>query len=175
MSKSENSGDLPTPTKKVWIGWDNGIGNISAVWDDRPAEYCMTPIQKKLNYTKKAAYISRLDRAAMWELLLRWVDGALPILALERPMVNPGRFKATASALRIVEAQEIVLEDLGIPYFFMDSKEWQKAMLPSGVEKAKTKEASLQVAGRLFPHLRPLLKKDADSLLMAEYMRRNNR
>jgi hypothetical protein len=38
---------------KVWIGWDNGIGNISAIWPDKPAEYKITPIKKCLNYTKK--------------------------------------------------------------------------------------------------------------------------
>lgn len=159
---------------KVCIGWDNGIGNISAVWPDRLAEYKITPVKRCLNYTKKIAHINRLDRGKTRDILLAWTEGYLPVIAVERPMVNPGRFKATASGLRICEAQECLLEDLGLPYRFIDSKEWQKAMLPSGVKGPETKTASLEVGGRLFPHLKESLKNDADSLLIAEYIRRNN-
>jgi hypothetical protein len=159
---------------KVWIGWDNGIGNISAVWPDKPAEYKITPIRKCLNYTKKASYISRLDRIKTREILEEWINGYMPIIVIERPMVNPGRFKATASGLRVVEAQESVMEDMGLPYRFIDSKEWQKVLLPQGVKGPATKTASLDVGKRLFPHLQGLFKNDADSLLIAEYIRRNN-
>lgn len=159
---------------KVWIGWDNGIGNISAVWPDKLAEYKITPIKKCLNYTKKVAYISRLDRTATWELIAGWTEGYMPVVVIERPMVNPGRFKATASGLRVCEAQECLMEDMGIPYRFIDSKEWQKVMLPAGVKGPETKTASLAVGERLFPHLKDKFKNDADSLLIAEYIRRNN-
>lgn len=160
--------------KKVWIGWDNGIGNISAIWEDKSAEYEITPIKKCLNYTKTVAYISRLDRGKTANIIANWIIGYMPIICIERPMVNPGRFKATASGLRMVEAQECLMEDLLVPYRFIDSKEWQKAMLPSGVKGADTKPASLSIGARLFPHLSDKLKNDADSLLMAEYMRRQN-
>jgi hypothetical protein len=159
---------------KVWIGWDNGIGNISAVWNDKPAEYEITPIKKCINYTKKVAYISRLDRNKTKDIILSWVENLMPIICIERPMVNPGRFKATASGLRVVEAQECLLEDLGLPYRFIDSKEWQKVMLPANIKGPETKTASMAVGVRLFPHLQSKFKGDADSLLMAEYMRRNN-
>lgn len=159
---------------KVWIGWDNGIGNISAVWHDKPAEYKITPIRKCLNYTKKVSYISRLDRYKTRKILEEWINGYMPIIVIERPMVNPGRFKATASGLRVVEAQESLMEDMGLPYRFIDSKEWQKVLLPQGVKGPATKTASLDVGKRLFPHLQDLFKNDADSLLIAEYIRRNN-
>jgi hypothetical protein len=159
---------------KVWIGWDNGIGNISAIWPDKPAEYKITPIKKCLNYTKKVSYISRLDREKTKDILLEWIDGYMPFIAIERPMVNPGRFKATASGIRVLEAQECLMEDLKLSYRFIDSKEWQKVMLPSGVKGPETKTASLAVGQRLFKHLQDKFKNDADSLLIAEYIRRNN-
>lgn len=65
----------------------------------------------------------------------------------------------------------IILEDLGVPYQFIDSKEWQRKMLPSGLHKEELKEASYQVAKRLFPHI-IFTKEGADSLLIAEYTRR---
>ena len=45
---------------------------------------------------------------------------------LERPMVNPTRFQATASALRALEATLNVVELLKFSYSYCDSKEWQK-------------------------------------------------
>lgn len=88
---------------------------------------------------------------------------------IERPMVNPGRFKATVSALRCLEATLIVLEELNLAYEYEDSKGWQKAMLPAGLKGEELKEASVNVAKRIFPGL---AIKDGDSLLMAECMRR---
>jgi hypothetical protein len=160
--------------KKVWIGWDNGIGNISAVWLNKQAEYKITPVKKCINYTKTISYINRLDRQKTKDILENWINGYLPVICIERPMVNPGRFKATASGLRILEAQECLMEDLNLPYRFIDSKEWQKEMLPHGVKGPDTKTASLLVGQRLFPYLYEKFKNDADSLLMAEYMRRKN-
>ena len=63
----------------------------------------------------------------------------------------------------------IVLEALQIPYAFIDSKEWQKALLPSGLEKLELKRAADDVAKRLFPSLRIV---NSDSVLIAEYCRR---
>jgi hypothetical protein len=159
---------------KVWIGWDNGIGNISAVWEDKLADYRITPVKKCLNYTKKVSYINRLDRNKSKDLILSWINGYMPVICIERPMVNPGRFKATASGLRVLEAQECLMEDLCLPYRFIDSKEWQKIMLPENIKGPETKIASLAVGKRLFPHLSENFKNDADSLLIAEYMRRKN-
>lgn len=89
-------------------------------------------------------------------------------------MVNPGRFKATVSALRALEATQIVLEALKVPYQWIDSKEWQKAMLPAGLEKEELKTASTQICKRLFPSVFIKHDGDGDSLLIAEYLRRQN-
>ena len=160
---------------KVWIGIDNGNGNFSAVWPDKPADYCQTPVRSCLNYTKTVAHITRLDRGAARKILEEWTKGYQPIVCIERPMIHPGRWKATMSGIRMTEAQEILMEDLSLAYRFLDSKEWQKVMLPAGIKGSEnTKPASLEVGKRLFPHLAEKLKKDADSLLMAEYARRSN-
>ena len=95
---------------------------------------------------------------------------------LERPMVNPGRFQATASALRAMEATLIVLEMFKLPLQYVDSKQWQKALLPSGIKgPAELKKASMDIGCRMFPHLSEIIKKqgDADGLLIAEWARRS--
>ena len=92
---------------------------------------------------------------------------------LERPMVNPGRFKATISAIRCLEATVIALESLYIPYMYIDSKEWQRSMLPDGIKGAPNlKKASLDIGNRMWPSLMNSKMKDADSLLIAEYCKR---
>ena len=80
-----------------------------------------------------------------------------------------------------------VFEELQIPYDMIDSKVWQKAMLPQGIYKtvqdkngrnrikadSKTlKKASIDTANRLYPYLE--IKKDgqADAVMICEYLRR---
>ncbi len=90
-------------------------------------------------------------------------------------MVNPMRFMATTSALRSLESTLTVIEYLKLPLSYIDSKEWQKLLLPQGIKGSdELKKASLDIGCRLFPQHSDLIKrhKDADGLLMAEYCRR---
>ena len=179
---------------KYYIGIDNGVtGSICVVNDIGEVKlYEPTPVHKCLNYTKKKEFLQRLDGVALAEMLKPYADAC--IVAIERPMVNPMRWKATVSALRCDEATLIVLELLNIPYRYIDSKEWQSVMLPKRKapprtadkkataqekvqlkkEKARfkkeTKELSLAVGRKLFPLLR--LKDDADAALIAEWARK---
>jgi hypothetical protein len=162
---------------KVYIGIDNGVsGTIGIVSNDESFDvmFINTPVFSQQNYTKKKANINRIDTTALSNLLMPYKDSSFVLL--ERPMVNPGRFKATISAIRALEASQIVLETLKIPYQFVDSKEWQKAMLPSGLKGKELKSASMDIGCRLFPQFTNEIKKhkDADGLLMAEYARRQN-
>jgi hypothetical protein len=63
----------------------------------------------------------------------------------------------------------------GVSYFFIDSKEWQKELLSSGViGHDDMKKASMEVGLQLFPSNGAFIKKhgDADGLLIAEWGRR---
>lgn len=160
---------------KVYIGIDNGvsgtIGMINAM--GTRVDFIHTPTFSCLSYTKKAQNITRIDTGALLALL---EPEDAPIVLLERPMVNPGRFKATMSALRALEATLIVLEKLKLPFRYVDSKEWQKELLPSGIKGAENlKRASVDVGCRLFPYFHDAIHKhkDADGLLIAEWARRN--
>jgi hypothetical protein len=94
------------------------------------------------------------------------------LVGLERPMINPGRFFASMSAMRALEATLIVLETNEFSYVYLDSKEWQHVLLPKGLEKEALKQGSLDIGRRLFPKL--TFKGDADGILIAEYLRRKN-
>ena len=160
---------------KTYIGLDNGVSAFGGIIkEDGTVVYFKVPIRKCLNYTKVKAWLSRIDTVALKTLLVKELpnDYSNCLVVLERPMLNPKRWKASVSAIRALEATLIVLEDLKLPYRFIDSKEWQKDMLPKGVEGDELKPASKQVAERLFPKLD--FGKDGDGLLIAEWARRSS-
>jgi hypothetical protein len=160
---------------KVYVSFDNGVsGSIGIIYPDKPAFFTHTPVKKCLNYTKVKKWINRIDIPLVKDLLVANLKGYSTdhlIVGLERPMVNPGRFAATISAIRALEATLILLEELVLPYKYIDSKEWQKIILPSGLEGDELKLASKEVGCRLFPHLSKLFKKDADGILIAQYLK----
>lgn len=171
MPRTDNS------PKKIYIGIDNGVsGSIGYIHKGIYINVFKTPVRKVLNYTKTKQWLNRIDGGALKKILNMDRSPLIGIFCLiERPMVNPGRFKATVSALRALEATLIVLEDLGIPYQYIDSKEWQKELLPKGLKgPEELKPASVEVACRLFPHLEEQIRKhkDGDGILIAEYARR---
>ena len=158
---------------KNYIGVDNGVsGSIGIIlFNSNEYTYVATPVKRVLGYTKTKQWLNRVDLPK----LLKELDvpnKEQTLAVIERPMVNPGRFKATASALRALETTLIALEQLGIAYQYIDSKEWQKVMLPSGLKGEELKEASWQVGKRLFPNIDWDKFDDADGILIAEYVRR---
>lgn len=156
----------------VWLGIDNGVsGSIGFITSNDEVYYCHTPIKKCLNYNKEKKWINRINFSELHDLLYKLNESSTFAL-IERPLVNPGMFNASASALRAFEATIIVLENLNIGYEVIDSKEWQKELLPHGLHKEELKSASLDVAKRLFPKINFKGFKDGDGLLIAEYCRR---
>ena len=155
---------------KAYIGIDNGVSGTIAILTDNDTIFVKTPVKKEQDYTKAKKIITRVDVSALKELLEPFANDAF--ILLERPLVNPNRFAATASALRCHEAELTVIEMLGIPFQFIDSKEWQKALLPKGCND--TKKASLDIGNRLFPQFREFKHPDRDALLIAEYAKRRN-
>lgn len=180
---------------KYYIGIDNGVTGSICILDEhgKCIDYFPTPVQKTLNYTKAKEYVNRVVVKDLAQRLQPYAKAATVLL--ERPLVNPGRWKATVSAIRCDEATRGVLEALGAKLIYVDSKEWQTPMLPKrkpigrlpksappqekkAYKDAKarfaleTKELSLMAAERLFPHVS--FKKDGDAALIAEWGRRSN-
>lgn len=156
----------------IFIGIDNGVsGSIAALNELGKVElFQPTPVKKCLNYTKKKSWINRIDHMLFGSLIEK-MNGVV-LCALERPMVNPGRFQATVSAVRALESTQIILELLQIPFVFVDSREWQKELLPSGLHKEELKHASNEVCKRMFPSADVKMLGGGDSLLIAEWARR---
>ena len=163
----------------VYIGFDNGVTNngIGVVTEDSRAELISLPTRRELSYTKEAKHITRIDFSALCEIFEKLRAKYLGdnfIVGLERPMINSTRFNASLSAVRALEATLIALEQHSLRYEYIDSKEWQKTLLPKNIKGSDDlKAASLDIGKRMFPHLN--IKKDADGLLIAEYMRRQYR
>jgi len=159
-----------------FIGIDNGVsGTIGAICMKGYSSdffFEKTPVRSEQNYTKTKGNITRIDVKKLYYQLKQFEADQI-IVRIERPMVNPGRFKATISAIRALEATLIVLEKLKWGYQYIDSKEWQKALLPHGIKGGPAqKKASLDIGKRLYPQFSQLIgkHKDADGLLMAHYL-----
>jgi hypothetical protein len=161
-------------SKKLFIAIDNGVSGSIACVGERTF-FAKTPVISVFKYTKKSSKVSRLLVPEFKEMLLEITTGYTPdeiIISLERPMVNPQRFAASISAMRCWEATLICLEELGLPYSYIDSKEWQKVVLPKGIKgSTELKKASLQVGNRLFPEYKDIKHPDRDALMISEYLR----
>jgi len=159
----------------VLVGVDNGVtGTIGIVGEGIEPKIYHTPVKKEQNYCKKKDNITRLDANGFADILKQF-DTKDVMVVMERPMVNPTRFKATTSALRCFEAQLILIEHLGLAYCYVDSKDWQRELLPKGIKGAdEQKKASKDIGKRLFPQLADFKHTDFDGLLIAEYARRKN-
>ncbi len=158
---------------RAYIGIDNGVSGSIGIIRGEESWFLNTPSKSEQNYTKKKAIVTRIDHALLTSILEAYKDNCF--VMLERPMVNPQRFQATTSALRALESTLIVIENLKLPISYIDSKAWQKLLLPSGIKGSdELKKASMDIGCRLFPQHAELIKKhkDADGMLIAEYCRR---
>ncbi len=169
-SKGRNSYE---PKLKLYVGIDNGVSGTIGWSDGINHGQIKVPVFKQQNYTKAKGNISRIDHCFLNDFFKKLhTPGQAIFVIIERPMVNPARFKASISAVRALESTQLILELNSFPYQFIDSKEWQKAMLPKGIKGAdQLKKASIDIAKRLFPSVE--CKPDGDGILMAEYARRN--
>ena len=165
--------------RKLYIGIDNGTsGSIGWLGDDIDTGFVETPQFVEQSYTKTSKNISRIDRKALRELILKILGEHKPYEALailERPRVNPKQFTTTLSAMRALEATLCVLEDIGVPFTYTDSRPWQKKLLPQGIKgSAKLKKASMEIGCRLYPQFAEAIREheDADGLLIATWASR---
>ncbi len=163
---------------KGYIGIDNGVSGSIGLVTPRVADNNLwpTPTKKEQSYTKKKQQITRVDFSALLAFLRELPAGDSPMVVIERPFNNPTGMKATTSAMRCLEATLIAIELMGWRYQYIDSKEWQKELLPKGIKgTSELKAASRDIGKRLFPNLEEQIdkQKDADALLIAEWARRN--
>jgi len=156
---------------KSYIGIDNGVSGTIGIISEGKTYFFKTPVKVEQDYTKTKSNVTRIDVLELDRLLQKFEN---PFAVLERPMVNPKRFKATTSALRALEATITFLEASEIGFVYCDSKAWQRELLPKGVKGADLKKASRDIGIRMFPEHKELIEKhgDADGLLIAEYARR---
>lgn len=158
---------------KIYIGVDNGVSGSIGIITDTVSTFQPMPVKECLSYTKKVRHLNRIDCMELSKIL-----NGMPhpiIVVIERPMVNPKRFHASVSAIRALEATLIVVENYGIPYQYIDSKQWQKVLIPAGIKGTEDlKRASAEIGKRMFPQLSTEIdkQKDADGLLIAEFARR---
>lgn len=154
----------------TYIGIDNGITGAIAIIQNGKVEAFKIPTFKALEYTKKKQVITRVDVTRLIDIIKSYVGmSEIAICYIERPMVNPKRFKATKSALRCLEATLIALEELGIPYKFIDSKEWQKAFFPSNTKEKDLKFVSLEIVRQRFGLANITDSNISDAILIAKY------
>lgn len=161
---------------KTYIGLDNGTGSLGIIRFDGKVIFGAIPSKKEQSYTKKQQGITRVDHIKLHEVLsnevfLRGTEDVFVII--ERPFTGSAKhFKAIVSGMRALEAVLTVVERLGLPYQYIDSREWQKTLLPEGIKgTADLKLASLQIGTRLFPQVESK-HKDRDGLLIALYAQR---
>jgi len=163
---------------KVYIGIDNGVSGSIGVLTETGSIFLRVPeiTRSEQDYTKTKRNITRVSPGQLRQFLNQFRSGADKVhVMMERPMTNANRYRATISAHRCLECFLIILESLGFSFEYIDSRQWQKDLLPNGTKGAPAlKEASKDIGLRLFPeHRDKILKQgDADGLMIAEACRR---
>lgn len=159
---------------------DNGSTGSIGVFGKDDCHFLLTPVFKVQDYTKKKKTISRLNVKVFENVLSELAPQRNKTLVyLERPLINSTMFNTSVVAARLFEAQLVTLESLGYPYQIVDSKDWQRGLLPSSGHKGTTsailKKESMDIGLRLFPQFSDIIKKhkDADGILGAYAMYRS--
>jgi len=165
----------------IYIGMDNGsTGTVGIVNTDRTiCDFFNTPIIKELSYnTTSKKFVSELDIEVFSNRVKGLIgDSKEPIFAiLERPFSNGQAMYRNSVKLAygffVLQKQSMKL--MGIGYEVMDSKKWQKKILPPGTTSSgDLKRASKDIGIRLYPQFKTIMTRqgDADGMLIAEYAR----
>ena len=172
----------------VWphavLFFDNGTtGTVGWIHGVNYANYDMieVPVKKRASFHKDPRSTTVIDVEKLKGTILGWMEQAklIPkdiIAYRERPMINPKRWQASMSASRADEAETIMLEQLGIKYKYVDSKAWQRHVLPSSGKAGTTsdmlKAESMDIGLKEFkdhPGIVQCIRKhgDADGILGA--------
>ncbi len=161
---------------KITIGVDNGSsGSIAIIGPDG---VIFEPMPTKAAVMgKKGKMIKRIDHGRLDDLLIPYADNiGIEIHAyIERPFTGSAMMiNTTVLAARAFEAVCIVLEQAGIGYTDVDSKEWQAAILPGVKGTPELKLASRVLGVQKYPKLASKISDhgDADGLFIAQHYHR---
>lgn len=170
-----------TDTKKtVFIGIDNGpSGSIGIqIYNSKgmrqEVQFFETPTYMMQDYTKAKQRISQLDLLALrkqWKIFKEYNV----YIAMERPLVNPGRFTATKVGLRVHQQFLDLCKILRFPEpVSLDSKQWQKKFLPKGTTGEELKKRSKEIGMKIWPMCADAMRKhkDADGMFISEWIRK---
>jgi hypothetical protein len=156
---------------RATIAIDNGTSGSVGIIAGPDSTFFATPTKDCLHYSKAGKMHQRIDVDEFTKALAPFT--VMPCHAvIERPFTAGPMFVNTMLlAARAYEASLIVLEGLGIGYETVDSKGWQKAMLPGVTGSENLKKASRLKGCQLYPHLAAYINKhgDADGILMAHH------
>ena len=151
-----------------------------------------TPVIESDNYTQDVQKINRINISVLTEWLEKHIkfakklykDQYKSIVILERPMVNPQRFKNSLIAIRAFEATLIILEKLNLQYIIIDSKKWQHHFFGKDTTQIDLKKSSLKLSLDIleknkeseyyvFEDLKKMLIKhgDGDAFLISYYIK----
>lgn len=162
--------------KKYTLGIDNGTtGSIAVIGPDGSIFEPMPT--KKMLMGKAGKIITRVSFGALSGLLMPYdcmgETSKCEVHAfVERPFTGSAMMVNTmVLSARAFEAVLIVLEQAGIGYTVVDSKEWQRGILGAVKGSAALKQASALRGAEMFPMHRAAIEDhgDADSLLIAHY------
>ena len=152
------------------IGMDNGSSGSLGVLEHGKPYFYKTPTKSSLNYQKsKDTYVTRVDINKLREIFLQHYVKGETYAILERPLNNPMMYKASLAAMRALETTLILLEELEIPYAFLDSKNWQKLYLGADIKGRDNLKAKSKELGQLiFPDFK---NDDFDGYFICLYLR----
>lgn len=176
------------------FGLDNGTtGSIACIIPEKQyIDYLETPSFECNDYTQEVKKMRRIDIYVLKEWFEKHIKFAKKIyknkikviVILERPMVNPQRFKESGYALRAFESTLITIEMLKLDYIIIDSKKWQHHFFGTNTTqidlKKESKKLSLEILTKYekdniheldISNMKKLIEShgDGDSLLMCRY------
>jgi len=140
------------------VGIDNGVTGAYCVFVGNQAVFLsLTPVKRVRDYTKTEQYIHRIDNDELCLRLLTVLRGFPKVSSvkflLERPMINPMRFKQSISAARAFESTLIAFEGLQLHIHLRSPKmtfetisdaEWKENFkFPKNISKEKVVEKAL--------------------------------
>lgn len=176
LNKGKNK---PEPTPRGVLFFNSGTtGTVGWLGYRGMSKMVEIPVKKRTSFHKVPHSMTVIDVEELERRICYWMDWgytepAAVIAYRERPVINPKRWSESLTAIRADEAVTIMLERMGIKYQYVDSKAWQRHILPSfgkaGTTSDMLKAESKDIGLKMFKSLSDIIEKhgDADGILGA--------